>query len=56
MDGIPINGQSRPVIMCQFGKFTGKPMFNEKNEYPKDLISTTDIIKTTKTIIPELGK
>ena len=30
MDGVPITSQSGSVKTCQFGKWTDKPIFNEK--------------------------
>ena len=30
MDGVPINCELRPIKVCQFSKFIGKPIFNEK--------------------------
>ena len=34
MDGVPINHQFGPIEMCQFSKYTVKPIFNEKNSIP----------------------
>ena len=31
MDGVPINHQFGPTKICQFGKRTGKPIFNENS-------------------------
>ena len=29
-DGVPINNQFEPIKICQFFKWTEKPIFNEK--------------------------
>ena len=45
MGGVPINHQFGTIQICQFGKCTGKPIINENNQYPKDLILAADIMK-----------
>ena len=37
MDDVPINHQFGPIKICQFGKWTGKPILNEKSSTPQGL-------------------
>ena len=45
MYGVTINCQFRPIKTCQFEKWNGKPIFNEKKQSPKDLILAADKMK-----------
>ena len=45
MGGVPINHQFGTIQIFQFGKCTGKPIINENNQYPKDLILAAEMMK-----------
>ena len=51
MDGVTSNHQFVLIKICQLSKWTGNPIFNENNQYPKDLILASEKMKIIGTII-----
>ena len=37
MKGVPMNLHSGPIKICQFGKWTDKPIFNEDSSTPQEI-------------------